>query len=309
MSRSRRRPKCPLAAAACFAAACLLALVSCERSGPSAAGPHPEPAVRVAAISPALAEMLREQHLGEAIVARHDYDAFTDPRVPPVGHQEALDYERLLAARPTHVLVQWGRRELPPRLAEIASARGWTVRDFPLTTLDEVRSASAWIREHLHDPAVEAGAIEPAPDPVAALDEALTPPSALAGAGRILLLAATDPPAAIGPGSFHHDVLVRLGGRPAIEEGSPWMLLDAEDVLRLAPDAVVLILPRGPEEPPRPAPAWEELRPRLGRIAGLDIPAVRDRRVVLIDDPDLFLPAPGPLRRFAAALHDAFRDR
>ena len=83
-------------------------------------------------------------------------------------------------------------------------------------------------------------------------------------AGRVLLLWPTNPPAAVGPGSFHHEVLVRAGGRPAIESGSAYIELDAEGVLALAPDAIMVISPRDVGEAAG-THDWQAIESLLGR--------------------------------------------
>ena len=117
----------------------------------------------------------------------------------------------------------------------------------------------------------------------------------------MLLLAELSPPAGRGPGSFHHDVLVALGGVPAVAEGKAFITMDAEDVRRAAPDGVVIIAPRGRGVAPSTA-GPEELLRSLGPLGGLDVPAFRSRRVALIDDPLTQLPATTGARATAAAL-------
>jgi hypothetical protein len=77
---------------------------------------------------------------------------------------------------------------------------------------------------------------------------------------------------------------------PAIEKGAAYIELDAEDVLGLAPDGIVLIseTPVGSEAREY---SWEERLEMLGAIAGLDVPAVRERRVAVIDGPLVLTPS------------------
>ncbi len=110
--------------------------------------------------------------------------------------------------------------------------------------------------------------------------------------GRVLLLAAASPPAAFGPGSCHYQLLERLGASPAITSGAAYINLDSEDLLKLAPDAIILISPRSPNTP---APTAEEARKlvdtKLAAIAALDIPAAKSHRLAVIDDPLGFIPS------------------
>jgi ABC-type hemin transport system substrate-binding protein len=283
-------------------AACALALVmalwsGCEgrsaapRQGDSeapATGPGQEE-VRLAVLSPALAVILRDLGLEEKVVARHGWDMVLDRTVPVAGDQTGLDYEMLMRARPTHVLLEWGSRALPGRLMQLAGEHGWRVENYPLLTLDEIRETARALHERYR---AEAGPWEMQPL-AAQMEQAFSPREALVeagGAGRILLLAQVRPPSALGPGSAHYQVLESIGGAPAIISGGPYITLDAEDVLRLAPDGIILILPRRRGEAPARWSA-EELRRQLGRLGTLDVPAVQRGRLALIDHPLGHLPS------------------
>jgi ABC-type hemin transport system substrate-binding protein len=296
--------------------ACLVLLApACGPPPPAPTSPDPADQARIVALSPAVAVMLRDLGLGDRIVGRHDYDMVLPRSIRPVGHQEAIDYEALLACDPTHVVIEWGSRPLPPRLSELAAAERWELVTVRLLTLDDIART-------VDDLAIRFGVVDfsgladrrppdlptPGPGPIvprfehpARRLEVELPSARLARAwsrrgegygaiGGVLLLASTDPAGALGPGSFHHEILERIGGTPAIASGAPWMELDAEDVLRLEPGAIVLIAPRTGEATTDP-PGADELRRRLGRLATLDIPAVRTGRIALIDHPLALTPS------------------
>ncbi len=251
-------------------AALLLALPACGRRPPSSA-PSGQP--RIAVLSPALAVTLRDLGLESQIVARHGYDMILPKSLPVVGDQAGIDYEALLRADPTHVLLEWGSRDLPPRLTQLARERGWEVRNYPLLTLDDIRAAVRNLPRDLNSPPASARADELR----ARMDQAWKRrPGLRARAGRTLLLYSIDPPAAAGPGSFHAQLLEAIGGEPAIAEGAPYITLDAEDIRRMNPDSIVLILPGA--EPLAP-------KERLGRLGTLDLRAVNDGRVLILNDP------------------------
>lgn len=283
-------------------ALCALVVLStgCDKPvpPPPPAAPAQTKALRIAALSPAIAVILRDLGQGGTIVARHGYDSWSDAALPVAGDQQGFDYETLLRVNPTHVLVQWGGKTLPDRLVSLAAQHRWVVRDLPLLTLDDVEHAA----ETLFDLTGQAGGgsapawkESPLAERLAATWRARTPsPSRI---GRVLLLYSASPPTALGPGSFHHQLLVRLGGAPAITDGSPFMRLDVEDVLRIAPDAIVLVRPeiatkqQGSASPARTgSPAWRMLRGddltgSLGPLAGRAIPAVQYGRVGVLTDP------------------------
>lgn len=288
--------------------AALTVCAGCPRATPPASPTAGAPSeVRIAAMAPGVAAILRDLGLGERIVARHGYDPFTDASVPVAGEQERIDYEALLRTRPTHVILQWGERPMPTRLIDLSLERRFALVSLPMLTLEDIRTAI-----------VHLGQMFIPPDPVPGFEknglDRLLPRwdramAHRAGAepariGRVLLLYGASPPAALGPGSYHAQILERLGATPAITQGAPFMPMDAEDVLRLAPDAIVIIQPREPHMPPFPTPLdASTLAPALGTLSRMDIPAVRQGRVALIDDPMALIPGSN-LIEFADRLGD-----
>lgn len=244
---------------------------------------RPDAAVRIAAIGPAVAIILKDLGLEDLIVGRHGYDMALDPALPVCGDLNGIDYEALLRTRPTHVVVEWDHREKPARLARLARSLEWDVRYERLATLDEVRACAARLASQFAEELSARGR-----DPARLLERMdaawSTRDADLAGAGTVLLLVGTNPPGAVGPGSFHHDVLERIGGIGALRHARAYVTMDVEDVVRLAPDAIVLVFPR-PRGAPATDPTPEEINRLLGPLASRNIPAVTNGRVALIDDP------------------------
>jgi ABC-type Fe3+-hydroxamate transport system substrate-binding protein len=249
-------------------------------------------------LSPALAATLKDLGVEGRIVGRHAWDMVLDPAVPVVGNELGeVDYERLRGLSPTLVVGQFGAAGPPARLRELATSRGWVLRDYnPLSLADVSRTAEALARD------AEAAGCEGVGAALGRvmgeLRASLTAVPGRSRAGRVLLLAEVSPPAALGPGSFHHEVLVALGGVPAITEGTPFITMDAEDVRRAAPDAVLIIAPRGRGGA---ASGPGQARSALGPLGSLDVPAFRSGRVALVDDPVSQLPAT-TVRTTAAAM-------
>ncbi len=266
------------------------AIPACSRD-PAAvnqAPAKPDPAaragVRVAALGPALADMFSDQGGLDLLVARHAFDTL-HPGLPSAGDQSGIDYEALLRLRPSHVLLQWGQRDLPPRLQALAKEHAWSLESFPLLTLEEIQAAADRVNAIIAE--ARAGAAPPPPRIVQSLSALHADRAAV---GPVLVLFGASPPTVLGPGSYHQQVLERLGATPAIREGQAFMTLDVEDVRRLDPRGIILIQPRDPGA----APAEDSpplLRQRLGPLADLDIRAVREGRVALIDDPRALLPS------------------
>lgn len=260
-------------------------LASCGRSTPPPASPG---TLRIAALSPAVAIIVRDLGHEREIVARHAFDMVLTPAIPVAGDQADLNYEALLSVAPTHVITQWGSRQLPDHLTSLASEYGWKLHETTLLTVAdlrrEVRDIDAALNPNASEPSRECAAL------LRRLDEVLRPRDSAPRAGRVLLLAGIDPPGALGPGSWHHEVLVSIGAAPAFDEGSPWITLDHERLTTLAPDAIVLLKPRTPGTPPPrggvEAPlVGADVSGHLGRLGLLDLPAIRNSRLAMIDDP------------------------
>ncbi len=275
------------------------ALVGCDRRAPTPS-PTPTPstsaAPRLVVLSPALGLILADLGLAPLIVGRHGFDAFLPSAIPVCGDQGGLDYERLLTLSPppTHILLEWGERPLPPRLTELAREHHWIILNISMMTLDDIERVTLELRETF-PPTLPTPAL-PGPsatDLRARFAKAWGPEarSDRPHSRRVLLLGNVDPPCAFGPRSWHYQLLERLGGTPAITQGTPWITLDVEDVLKLAPDVIILIDPRPPHSPAPAPPSIEALRARLGRVGTLDIPAIRDRRIHLLDDPRAHTPS------------------
>ena len=279
-----------------FLLALLLTLLpACSRDNTKPAPTSTSP--RIVSLAPAFTQMLAAIGRADAIVARHAYDPWADAlagrTLPIVGDQAGIDYEALIAARPTHVLFQRLAGGTPDRLASLARANNWTLIDPPLLTLDEVESACRIVQTTFATPTSSTIAL-----PLASRS---TEPLFT---GRVLILYQPSPPIVLGPGSYHHELLVRLGGNPAVTTGSPFMTLDAEDIRRNNPDAIILIKPRNPNTP-APSPA-ANLSTHFGILARLDLPAFKHNRLAVIDDETALIPGPN-LRAVADRMKDALQ--
>lgn len=278
-------------------AVAMVLLAGCEKPAPQPASPTAPESVgqeqRVVVLSPALAVIVRDLGYVDRVVARHAYDDVLPRELLAVGDQAGIDYEALVRARPTHVLIQWGARELPQRLTQLAESNDWRITNSnPLTLTDIERS----IREidgalaHGASPTSKAQALLDALNGLHA--SAQTDP----GWGPVLLLASIDPPAALGPGSCHDEMLRGVGGMPALIEGSPWMELSREDLVRMQPRGIILVRPRSARGvtdadgvTTSDGDVWEPLR-------GLGLAAVDEHRTATIDDPEGLLPSTSMIR-------------
>ncbi|MCC6428572.1 MAG: ABC transporter substrate-binding protein [Phycisphaerales bacterium] len=267
----------------------------------NAASPRSAEEMRIVVLSPALAITLRDLGLADKIVGRHGYDMVLEKSVPVCGDQSGIDYEALIGVRPTHVILQWGARDLPGRLVELAGQHGWVVVNQEMLTLADIRTSAVELDDMLIGPDRQRTEEKPpkrvpdaegqASDVIRKMNRAFSRRgTGFSDVGRVLMLVSTSPASGIGPGSFHQQVLEVIGGEPAIMEGGPYREMDTEDVIRLAPDAIVLLMPRaaGSADVERTEADIEKL---LGPLAGKPIPAVVKGRVAVIDDPLCLMPA------------------
>lgn len=230
--------------------------------------------------------------MAHLIVGRHAWDTVTDPSVPICGDQSGLDYETLLRVNPTHVLTQWGTRELPARLSEYAQSRDWQLKDFRLLELREI-SQCADDLVALFGSEIDTAQcrFDPSRSISTQINERFARIESIESTDTTLLLASIEPIAAFGPGSWHAQLLESLGGRSAIIDGSAYITLDLEDVIRRLPQQIVLFAPRS-SDAPQVERSIEDTLAMLGAMADHDsIPAIASRRVAIIDHPHALTPS------------------
>lgn len=269
-------------------------LAACDRS-PAAPPPAPGGGPRFVALSPAVAIILKDLGHERLIVGRHGSDLVLAPALPVCGDYLGVDYEALLRARPTHIFTQVGSQEMPVRLKELATVNGWVVQDSPQLTLEDIAASITKVDEVASEATTGEHGSPAGAELLKKTVGSWRRRGDFSKAGSVLLLGGVTPPAAFGPRSAHHQVLERIGGTPAITTGNAWIELDTERVLSLAPDAIVLVMPRPPRTPDPHrdrAQASAAAMEMLGPVAKLGIPAVRNGRVTLIDDPLCHTPSP-----------------
>lgn len=247
---------------------------SCKEAGVPT-GPQAAQAPRYVVLSPALAQNLRTLGAGDRVVGRHGFDAWSPQEIPVVGDNAGIDYEALERVSPTAVLLEASATGPPPRLRERAAQAGWELHSLPNLTLQEVEEAVRSL----------AAVVGPSADENLELwltewDAQLAPDERFSGLRPALLLG-VNPPALIGPGSVHFEMLERIGADPVPERGAPYQSLTLEDLAVLDP-GVIIVFDAGGGTP------LEEL---LGPITRLNLDAVESGRVVVITSDRALLPA------------------
>lgn len=266
--------------------------------------------MRVVSLSPALTQMVVDLKATGLLVAVAENDAAAPAGLPTVGNFINIDREALLAASPTHVLMMTGKEGVPAHLASLARTQGFRLcaYAYPDSIVDVGNilcgpddSVSAVLLRQMEGLELrETGFYLK----LGRIDE-------LVGERdrpRVLLVINLNPLMASGRQTVLNDVLLfMLKGDNAAEDltGSA-PILDREMLLQAAPDVVLLLIPG---EPPLRAVAED---PRLAIFRGLDIPAVTNDRIVLIDDPLVLLPSTSLVRvgiAMAKAIHPDVADR
>ncbi len=253
---------------------------------------------RIASLSPAISRTLVDLGLGDRLVGRSRFCRAVDPAVPVVGDLTSVDYEILTRLKPTHVLLQPPLAGLDPELAHLARAQGWTLGIWPsLNSIDDIEKLLSELPGKLfpEPSAAYRDTRRRAAELLHSIEAALRPDGSTLFQGRTLILSGLEPIMAFGHDTYMHDILTRLGARNSTKARG-WIQLSFEDVVRLDPEAVVLVLDTEPTGAPAPS---RVLRP----LAALHIAAVREQRLRILAHPDALLPSSG-----VVGVADAMRD-
>lgn len=278
-----------------------------SQGGKGAPGDELSSEPRFAVFSPAIGVMLRDLGFEDQIVGRHSFDTALSESIPVVGSHIEIDDEMLIEVEPTILIFQRGSVEIPERITALAEQRGWAIWTYQLESLDDIATTLDDLYLKLVGFPADANndgdpttfEVDPTKRfeielPSARLARAWSPMGRDAQvAGRTLLLAGTDPAGALGPGSFHAQLVERMGIAKALTSGGMWQELDLEDLIELAPDSILIFDPRDDEAmigEPEPI-TWAQVEAALGPIASLPIPAIEQRRVGVIDHPQALLPS------------------
>lgn len=291
--------------------AMLLVIAGCERRTPThaptsathlAADGANQPR-RVVSLAPALTQMLIELGQKENIVGVAEHDTLAPAGAPVVGTFLDVQAEPLLATRPTLVVTMVGKAGVPARLRELSN-----IGRFELVTFAFPERVSEVAHVLSHDLnqaggsrslAAAVGAPERGQQLRFAMLDQLQQLRELTRdlpRKRVLLVIGTNPVMASGAGTVLDELLDVAGGTNAAAN-SPVRAptFDRENLLALQPQVIILTQPGAM---PLVSPDTDA---RLAEFRNLDIPAVRENRITLINDPLVHV-AGTNLPRIAAAL-------
>lgn len=239
-----------------------------------------ESALRIASLSPAISIMLEDLGLTEFIIGRHGSDLSVDASIAVVGDQSGVDYEMLARVEPTHVLMQESADGAPTMLRDIAARRGWTVVSMPLLSLDEVAAGVETLAETF---AARDNVSQRAEQLRERMRVAWSARPALSDhAGAVLCVYWVSPIGVAGPGSFHHDLLLRMGFDAVPTDGAAYITLDREDLKRLNPDSILILTPDIDAQ---------ALQDAMGPWRGLGVTAVERGRIAVLSDWEYLTPS------------------
>lgn len=202
-------------------------------------------AARIVSLSPAMTECVAELGLADRLVGRTPWCQACPADVPVVGTLLDVDAEAMVRAAPNLVLVQPPAQGTDPSLARLASTHGWTVREWRINGLEDARAAMDGLARAAADadPVIADAVHARHAAWCAALDAALEPlPASAAGSDedRVLVMMGGLEGIAFGRGTYIDDALERLGVANALER-SGYPALSVEDLVRIAPTAVIVI--------------------------------------------------------------------
>lgn len=282
----------------CLVAAGLLALAlaataaASEPESSSAPGaPVAEPARRVVSMNPSLTRMLLALGAGDVLVGIDDFSARAEPRVaslPRVGGLYSPSLEAVVALRPDLVA-------LVPSLEQRDFRRQLEALGVPVLVLDPVR-----FDEVLHSIAALGARVGRTDAARTRIEEIRRTRDAVrrATAGlprpRTVFVLQREPLFVVGSGSFLDEMIALAGGQnlgAALDE--TWPRSSLEWLVAAAPDVIL-----DSDDDAQPAVEFWARWPSL--------PAVRERRVVALEEGVVTLPGPDldrALRTIARALH------
>jgi iron complex transport system substrate-binding protein len=280
-------------------------LAGCDRREGEEVGlpeeaPAPRP-IRIVSLAPAITRILVDMGLGSRIVAVGEYDTSAPQGTPVVGNFLEINAEALLATQPSHVITMVGKSGTPENLKDLAAAKSFELVVYPMpNNVESVLQIIFDERELLADHKAQPGQPQslgslftlqkPASELKYRMLMQLAAVEKLVGSRprpRVLMVLGTQPLMASGPGTVHDGLLRFAGGVNAADAatvGAP--IYDREALLAtVRPDTVLLLLPQ--------APPLSDLKQddRLAIFRDLDVPAVANGRVVLINDPLVLLPS------------------
>lgn len=274
-----------------FALGVALFLASCS-STPSREVASGE--ARIVSISPAMTESLFALGAGEHVVGVSRYCDYPEAatRLPRVGGFLDPSLESILALRPTLVV---GHRSPSNRGVVLALTNAGITTYFPEG--ERLASISQTLRklgDHTQTRTQASALVERIDADLSAISakaEDLSHP-------RVLLLYGLRPLTGAGPNTFADELLHIAGARNVLERAAPYSTIGDEQLIALSPDVIVI------------SDMGEGSLDMLYAERFATVPAVKNRRIVRVNDPRVMRPGPRiaeGARILAMAIHPGVR--
>ncbi len=254
--------------------------------------------MRVVSLSPAITQMIIDLGMAENIVGAGMHDPVKGESVPVVGDLFNHDYEKMLGVEPTDIFLQPGAVGVPDKLRSLADSHGWRIHEYEIETVDDVL-------ETLSGGVMSVGSVLGVSEEAKKLRGEIEGKlerlgEALKGVERerVLILIGVEPMTGVGSGTFLDELLTIAGGVNVLDGvASHYPVLDLERLIGLGPGVIVL-------------PGRVEGGDGGGEIPAvlmkIDIPAVREGRVLWLRDKCSMLPSTSMVRvagKLAKLLH------
>lgn len=216
-------------------AALAIAAAGCDRAA------TPRVADGVVSLSPAATGLIVAMGAADRLVGVSTFDA--DPRVaalPRVGDYENVDWERIRALAPRHLLTQVARDRLPAGFLEQARSIDCSIRSIHIDRLDDIRRSFEQIGEELGD----AAAAQHAWATLRAKLDDIASAASTRPAVRTLVAISDDAASVVGGDNFVDELLTIAGGTNALgPTRRGYLTIDREQLIAADPDAIVFLLP------------------------------------------------------------------
>jgi iron complex transport system substrate-binding protein len=265
-------------------------LAGCDKGAPPAA-PDAKP-LRILSLTPNITEVLFAMGLGDKVVGRSTYCNYPPEAaaLPAVGDTMQVGLEKIIRLEPTVAFMVTRRDDVPKRL------EGLGIRTVKLQSdrMDQALESIRTIGRETGRPEAAQALIDRIESDLAAVRRrvaGLPRPKVLfafpmtVGSSRIMVA---------GRGTFVDELLTAAGAENAYPEKADWPTVGPQQVIAMAPDAVI-INATGEDAPPDRVEAirqaWQSLT---------SVPAVARGRVHILTE--TFLTIPGPRVGLAARL-------
>lgn len=205
---------------------CVLFVFFCSNctseSEPKASG------ARIVSLSPSITASLIDMGLGEHIVGRSAFCEKGVASIPVVGDLYAVDYERLLRLKPTHVFVQPQATGVDSHLQELAENGQFILRSWNLNGIKDIQVLALDLAELMDvseftvSPNMNGNTVSTAP--------------------TLLMTIGSEQQVGIcfGKNTYLDDIWSAMGGVNALQKDG-WQKLSLEDIARLSPSRIVIV--------------------------------------------------------------------